>query len=115
MTQTGSSTGLWMLLLMGVLIIVTGLPVWTLLIGVASAFAAVALLTGQLDHSILAALPARIVGLLENDLLQALPLYVFIGVLLQRLTLADRLFSTLQRLFGRSGAGAAWRPWAWER
>jgi len=107
MTQMVSSAGLWMLLLLGVLIILTGLPVWTLLIGVASAFAAVALLAGQLDHSILAALPTRIVGLLENDLLQALPLYVFIGVLLQRLTLADRLFSTLQRLFGRSGAGGS--------
>jgi len=107
MTQMGSSTGLWMLLLLGVLIILTGLPVWTLLIGVASAFAAMALLTGQLDHAILAALPTRIVGLLENDLLQALPLYVFIGVLLQRLTLADRLFSTLQRLSGRSGAGGS--------
>ena len=102
-----TSAGLWMLLLLGVLIIVTGLPVWTLLIGVASLFAAIGWLAGQIDFAILAALPGRMVGLLEHDLLQALPLYVFIGVLLQRLTLADRLFSSLQRLFGGGTGGAS--------
>ena len=95
-----------MLLVLGVLIVTTGLPVWALLIGVASAFASVAVLAGSLDVNILAALPQRLIGLLEHDLLQALPLYVFIGVLLQRLTLTDGLFSTLQRIFGRSGASA---------
>ena len=105
MTQLGSTAGLWMLLALAALIVITGLPVWALLIGVASAFAGAALLGGVFDAAILAALPTRIVGLLENDLLQALPLYVFIGVLLQHLTLADALFSSFERLFRRSGAG----------
>lgn len=96
-----------MLLLLGVLVVTTGLPVWTLLIGVASLFAAIGWFAGQIDFAILAALPGRMVGLLEHDLLQALPLYVFIGVLLQRLTLADRLFSSLQRLFGGGSGGAS--------
>ena len=95
-----------MLLVLGVLIVVTGLPVWALLIGVASAFAVISVLGGLLDVNILAALPERMIGLLEHDLLQALPLYVFIGVLLQHLTLTDGLFSTLQRIFGRTDAGA---------
>lgn len=107
MMAMGTSAGLWMLLALGVLIVMTGLPVWALLIGVASAFAAIALLAGTLDVAILAALPARIVGLLEHDLLQALPLYVFIGVLLQRLTVADVLFSTLKRFFRRTGASGS--------
>ena len=107
MSSMLSSAGLWMLLLLGVLIVVTGLPVWTLLIGVASLFAAIGWLAGQIDFAILAALPGRMVGLLEHDLLQALPLYVFIGVLLQQLTLADRLFSSLQRLFGGGTRGAS--------
>jgi TRAP-type mannitol/chloroaromatic compound transport system permease large subunit len=47
------------------------------------------------------------VGLLEHDLLQALPLYVFIGVLLQRLTVADVLFSSFKRLLNGTGAGAS--------
>ena len=69
-----SSSGVWMLLLLGVLIVTTGLPVWTLLIGVASLFAAIGWLAGQIDFAILAALPGRMVGLLEHDLLQALSL-----------------------------------------
>ncbi len=107
MMAMGASAGLWMLLALGVLIVMTGLPVWALLIGVASAFAAITLLAGTLDVAILAALPARMVGLLEHDLLQALPLYVFIGVLLQRLTVADVLFSTLKRFFRRTGASGS--------
>ena len=102
----GATGGLWMLLTLGVVIVLTGFPVWALLIGVASAFASVAVLIGSLDVIILAALAQRVIGLLEHDLLQALPLYVFIGVLLQRLTLADGLFSTLQHIFDRTGAGA---------
>ena len=107
MMAMGASAGLWMLLALGVLIVVTGLPVWALLIGVASAFAAISLMAGTLDVAILSALPTRMVGLLEHDLLQALPLYVFIGVLLQRLTVADVLFSTLKRFFRRTGASGS--------
>ena len=106
-TVLGATAGLWMLLALGLLITVTGLPVWALLIGVASAFAGIGLAVGSIDLSILLALPMRIVGLLEHDLLQALPLYVFVGVLLQHLTVADRLFSTCEKLFRRSGAGAS--------
>ncbi len=102
-----ASGGLWMLLLLGVLIVTTGLPVWTLLIAVASVFAVIGSVSGQLDFTILSALPGRMVGLLEHDLLQALPLYVLVGVLLQRLTLADRLFSSLQRLFGGGSVGSS--------
>ena len=99
MNTFGNMAGLWMLLTLGVLILATGLPVWALLVGVASAFAAAGLATGAMDIHILQALPVRIIGLLENDLLQAMPLYVFIGVLLQRLTVADALYASLLRLF----------------
>ncbi len=99
-----ASAGLWMLLVLGGLIVITGAPVWALLIGVASVFATLGLLGGNFDMAILAALAPRIVGLLENDLLQALPLYVFIGVLLQRLTVADAMFSALKRVLHGSGA-----------
>lgn len=105
MNPTGPLAGLWMLLALGVLILATGLPVWALLIGVSSLFAALGLAAGAFDLQILQALPVRTLGLLENDLLQAMPLYVFMGVLLQRLTVADALFSALLRLF-RPLAGA---------
>lgn len=101
----GPTAGLWMLLLLGLLIVTTGLPVWALLVGVATGFAALGLGTGVMDPGILAALPSRLVGLLEHDLLQAMPLYVFVGVLLQRLTVADALLSGLGRVFRPLGAG----------
>ncbi|MEY4911184.1 MAG: hypothetical protein RL761_847 [Pseudomonadota bacterium] len=97
MGLTGQTGGLWMLLTLGALTITTGLPVWALLIGVSSGFTMLGLLTGSLDFNTLSALPLRLVGLLENDLLQALPLYVFIGILLQRLSVADALFAVLSR------------------
>jgi TRAP-type mannitol/chloroaromatic compound transport system permease large subunit len=97
--------GLWMLLCLGTLVVFTGMPVWALLLGTASAFAMAGLVSGLIDLNILSALPGRMVGLLEHDLLQALPLYVLVGVLMQHLQVADAMFSTLSRLFRRSGAG----------
>ena len=86
------SAGLWMLLAVAVVLLGSGLPAYAVLMGVSALFAAVGLLTGALDYGLLTALPSRIIGLLETDLLQALPLYVFMGALLNRLPLADRLF-----------------------
>ena len=97
--------GLLMLVVLGVLTVRSGLPVWALLIGVSSAFALGGVATGVMDFNILAAAPARLVGLLESDLLQALPLYVFVGMLLQRLTVADALFASLDSVLSPLGAG----------
>jgi hypothetical protein len=47
--------------------------------------AAFSVVTGTVSLAILTALPGRLVNLLENDLMQALPLYVFMGLLLDRL------------------------------
>ena len=98
MTVVSQLGGLWMLLLLGFLVLRSGLPVWALLLGVSSFFAAAGLAAGLFDSRILQALPVRTIGLLENDLLQAMPLYVLMGVLLQRLTLADALYACLLRL-----------------
>ena len=100
-----NSLGLWMLLAVAVLVVATGLPVLALLLGVASLGAVGAALMG-VDISVLAAIGPRIINLLEHDLLQAMPLYVFVGVLLQRLAVADALFASGERLFGATRAGA---------
>src|SRR5216683_3819482 len=86
------AAGLWMLLAVAAVLLGTGLPAFAVLMGVSVLFGAVGLATGGLEWALLTALPSRIIGLLENDLLQALPLYVFMGALLNRLPLADRLF-----------------------
>jgi TRAP-type mannitol/chloroaromatic compound transport system permease large subunit len=95
-----------MLFALAVLVIVTELPVWALLVGVASVSAFGGWLTGAMDGPVLTAVGGRIVNLLDHDLLQAMPLYVFVGVLLQRLALADALFATGRRLFRFTGAAS---------
>ena len=98
------SAGLFMLALVALGLVVTGLPVFVVLIGVSVLFSALGLILGLFEPAILMALPPRLIGLLENDLLQALPLYVLMGVLLDRLPLADILFRGGTGLFRRTGA-----------
>jgi tripartite ATP-independent transporter DctM subunit len=101
--------GLWMLLAVAVVLLGTGLPAFAVLMGVSVLFGVIGVAAGGLDLALLTALPGRIIGLLENDLLQALPLYVFMGALLNRLPLADRLFRcgvALSELGGRRSNSA---------
>jgi tripartite ATP-independent transporter DctM subunit len=99
------TAGLWMLLAVAIVLLATGLPAYAVLMGVSGLFAAVGVLAGGIEYPLLTALPSRIIGLLETDLLQALPLYVFMGALLNRLPLADRLFRCGVAL-GRHSGGA---------
>jgi len=90
--------GLALIPAIGIVLVLTGLPAFVALIGVAAVGAAAAVAFGD-AAAVLTALPSRIVNLLENDLLQALPLFVLMGALLNRLPLADMLF--------RAGVAAA--------
>ena len=84
--------GLALIPAIGLGLILTGLPAFVVLIGVASLGALAAAANG--NGLFLTALPSRLINLLENDLLQALPLFVLMGALLNRLPLADTLFRT---------------------
>ena len=94
-----------MLLAVAVTLLATGLPAFAVLMGVSALFATAGVLAGGIEYPLLTALPSRIIGLLETDPLQALPLYVFMGALLNRLPLADRLFRCGVAL-GRHSGGA---------
>ncbi len=96
--------GLWMLLAVPVLLIVTGLPAFVVLLLVSTVSAAAGVAFGAISASFLTALPSRVIGLLENDLLQAIPLFVFMGVLLDRLPLADILYRCAQSIGARTTA-----------
>ena len=84
--------GLVMLLMVACGIIATGLPAALVLIAVASFGAIVGIATGEVPVELVGALPSRLINLFENDLLQALPLYVTMGLLLDRLPVADALY-----------------------
>jgi len=96
--------GLALLALVGVTLIATGLPAYAALLFASVVGAATAVLGGYLPVSHFSGLPGRVVNLLENDLLQALPLYVLMGVLLNRMAVTTALFRTFTWLLPRRPA-----------
>lgn len=98
------SFGLLMLASM-LLLLPTGFPVPFTIMGCAVAFAFFSIGLGLFDAALLAALPLRLVGLMENDLLQAIPLFIYLGVILQRTTLAADLLETMSGFFGSRAGG----------
>ena len=96
--------GMGLMALVAAGIVLTGLPAFLILLTAATAGAALAVIGGTVPVSLLGALPARLINLLENDLLQALPLYVLMGVLLDRLHIGDALFRVSLRLLPRGAA-----------
>ena len=87
------------------LVLVLGYPVAFSLAGTAMLFAGVGILGGWFDPSYLSALPARLFGTITNVTLMAVPLFVLMGVLLERSRIAEELLDTMARLFGRLPGG----------
>lgn len=81
----------------------TGLPAFLVLIG-AAGLGALVIAAGGDNSALLGALGTRLQALLEGDLLQALPLFVMMGVTLNRLPLVESLFRTGVALGRRSAA-----------
>ncbi|SDU48401.1 TRAP transporter large permease subunit [Stappia sp. ES.058] len=88
-------------------VILVGYPVSFTLAGIATLFAFLGYFTGQFDMSLLGALAQRVFGLMTNQVLIAIPLFVFMGVVLEKSRIAEDLLETAGRLFGsvRGGLG----------
>jgi len=100
----------WVALLLFVAIIVVllaGFPVAFSLGGTALIFAFAGVIGGGFEPAFLAGLPSRIFGIMVNETLIAVPLFVFMGVTLERARIAEDLLETLSSLFGslRGGLG----------
>ena len=102
-----SAFGLLLLLGVGAAMVLTGLPAFAILIAAALVGAIAAVLTGTVPIETFGILPGRLLALLDHDLMQALPLFVFMGVLLERMAIAPALFSVLATIFGRARNGPA--------
>jgi TRAP-type mannitol/chloroaromatic compound transport system permease large subunit len=71
-----------------------GYPVALTLGGVSLAFAVIGQIAGVMNFALLGALPQRIYGVMTNDVLLAIPLFIFMGVMLER-----------------KSPRSSWRPW----
>ncbi len=89
--------------------VMAGYPVAFTLAGVGLLFAALGLGAGVFDTAILSALAERYFGTMTNETLVAVPLFVFMGVMLERSKIAEALLTTMGELFGslRGGLGYA--------
>lgn len=86
-------------------VLVLGYPVALALGGTALAFGGVGILTGHFDPFLLNGLPSRYFGVMTNEVLVAVPLFVFMGVMLERSRVAEQLLETMGILLGRINGG----------
>ena len=87
------------------IVLMAGYPVAFSLAGTALAFAWIGQLAGTFDTAFLQALPNRLFGIMTNVTLIAVPLFVFMGVMLERSRVAENLLNTMAELFGRLRGG----------
>ena len=85
--------------------LMAGFPVAFTLAGVALLFAGVGVFTGSFDPVFLEAFPNRIYGIMTNETLIAVPVFVFMGVMLERSKLADQLLQSLAQLMRGTPGG----------
>ena len=90
------------LLMFGVicLVLLAGFPVAFSLAGTALIFAGIGILTGTFEGAFLGAIPNRLYGDMTNMTLVAVPLFVFMGVLLEKSNLAQDLLSNMAEVIG---------------
>jgi tripartite ATP-independent transporter DctM subunit len=96
-----------LLFLSVIVLLLAGFPVAFSLGGTALLFAFVGVIGGGFEAAFLSGLPSRIFGIMSNETLVAVPLFVFMGVTLERARIAEDLLETLSALFGsiRGGLG----------
>jgi tripartite ATP-independent transporter DctM subunit len=85
--------------------LLAGFPVAFTLAGVALIFALLGIMTGIFDPAFLTAFPSRVFGIMSNQTLIAVPVFVFMGVMLERSKLADQLLQALAQLMRRVPGG----------
>jgi tripartite ATP-independent transporter DctM subunit len=92
-------------------LIMFGTTLMLLLVGfpVAFTFAGVAVIFGILTQGVdlFGFMPYRIMSVMENTILMAVPLFIFMGIVLQKTKLAEQLLEAMGDLFGNMRGGLA--------
>jgi tripartite ATP-independent transporter DctM subunit len=89
------------------LVLMLGYPVAFSLAGTALIFAGLGIAIGQFDPAFLSALPNRLYGTMTNTTLIAVPLFVMMGVMLEKSRVAEVLLESMAAAFGQMRAGLA--------
>jgi len=95
--------------MIGVIIFVAALIVLFFGYYVAYTFAGVSLIVGYLylGNDLFAFMPFRIMAIMENTVMMAIPMFILMGIILQRSGLAETLLESMGKLFGSISGGLA--------
>ena len=84
------------------ILLLSGFPVAFILSGVSLLFAIVGVYSGFFDYSYLMAFPNRLFGIMNNQNLLAVPLFIFMGLVLEKTKIAENLISNMNMLFKKT-------------
>ena len=95
--------------MIGIIMFVVALVMLMFGFPVAFTFGGVALVFGLIAQGpdLFAFMPFRIMSIMQNTVLMAIPLFIFMGVVLQKTKLAKQLLESMGRLFGGLPGGLA--------
>lgn len=88
--------------------LIAGFPVAFSVAAVAALFGVIGILSGHFDAAFLLAMQFRIEGFFRNENLLSIPLFLFMGMLLERTRIAEDMLHALDRLFGGIRGGMAY-------
>ena len=89
------------------ILLLSGFPVAFILSGVSLLFAIIGIFFGFFDYSYLMAFPNRLFGIMNNQNLLAVPLFIFMGLVLEKTKIAENLISNMNMLFKETSSGLA--------
>ncbi len=95
--------------MIGIVLFITALCLLFIGYPIAFTFAGVSLLFGwySMGADLFAFMPYRIMSIMQNTILMAVPLFIFMGIVLQKSRLAERLLESMAQLFGEIRGGLA--------
>ncbi len=90
------------LFILALLLLFVGYPIAFTFAGVSLIVSAATLGTDLFDF-----MPFRIMSIMENTIMMAIPMFVFMGIVMQKTGLAERLLESMGKLFGSMSGGLA--------
>lgn len=88
-----------------IILLMSGFPVAFTLGGTALIFVGIGIYFDEIDSDFIGLIPERIYGTMTNDVLLAVPLFIFMGVMLERSKIAEELLESMAKLMGRLPGG----------
>jgi len=95
---------LWLMFILTLLLLLTGFQVAFVFAGVALFFA---LISDELGLNVLDMLPYRVYGIMGNTTLMSVPLFILMGLILEKSKVAEDLLLSMGKLFGGIRGGLA--------